>query len=93
MFRGEAFNHGIIDVEKYVSSYLAILTGEEDISRSAEACAAYESSMIDRTRLAVDASNQACIDAHSRNHEKITKDSPVIKRGTGETIVPGAQSG
>jgi hypothetical protein len=87
MFRGEAFNHGIIDVEQYVVNHLPILTGEKDISTSAEACSAYESIMIDRTRVAVDASNTACIDAHSRNHEKITKDSPVIKRGMGETVV------
>lgn len=90
MFRGEAFNHGIIDVEQYVSNHLSVLSGEEDISSSLEACSAYESGMIDRTRLAVDASNQACMDAHSRNHENITKDSPVIKRRMGETAVPSA---
>jgi len=93
MFRGEAFNHGIVDVEQYVSSHLSVLTGERDIASSAEACAAYESTMIDRTRVAVDASNQACLDAHSRNHENITKDSPVIKRRMGDTVMPVAQSG
>jgi hypothetical protein len=90
MFRGEAFNHGILDVEQYTSHHLPILTGEKDISGSAEACSTYESSMIERTRIAVDASNQACLDAHSLNHEKITKDSPVIKRRMGETVVASA---
>lgn len=90
MFRGEAFNHGILDVEQYASNLLPILTGEKDISGSAEACAAYEDGMVERARIAVDASNQACLDAHSLNHEKITKDSPVIKRRMGETVVAGA---
>jgi hypothetical protein len=90
MFRGEAFNHGILDVEQYTSNLIAVLTGEKDISSSSEACFAYESSMIERTRIAVDASNQACLDAHSLNHEKITKDSPVIKRRMGETVVASA---
>lgn len=90
MFRGEAFNHGILDVEQYASSLLPILTGEAHISGSAAACSAYETGMIERTRIAVDASNQACLDAHSLNHEKITKDSPVIKRRMGETVVATA---
>ena len=90
MFRGEAFNHGILDVEQYASSHIPILTGEKDITASAKAVSAYESSMIERTKIAVDASNQACLDAHSLNHEKITKDSPVIKRRMGETVVASA---
>ena len=90
MFRGEAFNHGIIYVEQYASTHFSVLTGEKDIASSAEACSAYESGMIERTRVAVDASNQACLDAHSLNHEKITKDSPVIKRRMGGTVVASA---
>lgn len=87
MFRGEAFNHGIIDVEKYTSTHLPVLEGKEDISASLGACAAYESEMIGRTQGAVAASNQACMDAHSLSGERITEKSPAVSRGMGTTVV------
>lgn len=87
MFRGEAFNHGILDVERYASTYLSVLQGKEDISASLDACAAYESGMIGRVQGAVDASNQACLDAHSLHGERITENSPAVSRGMGTTVV------
>jgi hypothetical protein len=90
MFRGEAFNHGIINVEQYVSNHLPVLTGETPISASVDACSTYESGMIDRTRVAVSASSEACLDAHSVNHEKITSDSPLVSKRMGTAVAATA---
>lgn len=87
MFRGEAFNHGIVDVQKYVSNHLPVLSGEKDISNSMNGCSAYESEMIDRTAPAVSASSEACLDAHSVNHERITAESPLVSKRMGRTAV------
>jgi 2-polyprenyl-6-methoxyphenol hydroxylase-like FAD-dependent oxidoreductase len=87
MFRGEAFNHGIVDVQSYVSNHLPVLTGEKDIATSVDACAAYEREMVDRTRLAVGASSEACLDAHSFNHERITEGSPLVSKRMGRAVV------
>jgi hypothetical protein len=87
MFRGEAFNHGIVDVQSYVSNHLPALTGEKDIAISVDACAAYESEMVDRTRLAVAASSEACLDAHSLNHERITETSPLVSKRMERAVV------
>jgi len=59
-------SRSIIDVEKYVTSHLFVLTGEKDIASSAEACSAYENTIIDRTRHTVDASTITHVDTQER---------------------------
>lgn len=78
MYRGEACNHNIKDVEGFIE---AVMEHKLDFRK---ACISYEKKMIDRTSLAVLASRQACLHAHE--HEKIDGESPLISK---RAIVPG----
>ncbi|PTB49761.1 hypothetical protein M431DRAFT_125405 [Trichoderma harzianum CBS 226.95] len=78
MFRGEAANHGVIDV-----SVLTKLLFSDDVCQQKEnalslAVQAYEDEMIERTRPAVLKSRQACIDAN--NYESVNAQSPLIAK-------------
>lgn len=80
MFRGEAANHGIMDVKVLLAQLLPILQGEKvTITADLEdAIRRYRSEMTKRTAPAVLNSRQACLDAHT--YAKINDDSPLIKR-------------
>ncbi|KAK6433945.1 hypothetical protein LTR95_009873 [Oleoguttula sp. CCFEE 5521] len=79
MYRGEAANHGITDVRRWLDAHLEVLKvegpGEEAL---AAACSSYEEEMIGRTRVAVLASRQACLDAH--DYSRISDTSPLVSR-------------
>lgn len=81
MYRGEACNHNIKDVESLV---LNIVKHNLDFE---SACHAYEKEMTDRTSLAVLASRRACLDAHE--HGKINDHSLLISK---RAIVPGGST-
>ncbi|KAK0386553.1 hypothetical protein NLU13_6388 [Sarocladium strictum] len=83
MYRGEAANHGIADVELLVSQIMPVLArGGLDEQRSGEellqACRRYTEEMIERTAPAVLNSRQACLDAHT--YERINESSPLIMK-------------
>lgn len=78
MYRGEAANHAFKDVEELVERMV------EHTLDIPTVCFSYENSMIDRTRRAVLASRQACLDAHE--HSRIDHRSPLISK---RAIVPG----
>jgi hypothetical protein len=78
--RGEAVNHAIADVSDFVDLVLPILTGEEGDGDVRTALDRYEDRVVERTRPAVLASRQACLDAH--NWGSINGKSPLLsKRG------------
>jgi 2-polyprenyl-6-methoxyphenol hydroxylase and related FAD-dependent oxidoreductases len=75
--RGEAANHGVIDVSVLIRLLTASTKGEsptelEDIIQE------YESEMIQRTQPAVLKSRQACIDAN--NYARVKGSSPLISK-------------
>jgi len=74
MFRGEACNHAIVDVEQYVECHLDVLLSTSEGFE--KACSQYESEMIGRTENAILASVQACLDAH--NQRDLNEDSPLV---------------
>lgn len=80
MYRGEAANHGILDVESLLSAILpALKTSNDGLGESLrEACEVYTQDMVERTAPAVLRSRQACLDAHV--YERINDDSPLIQR-------------
>ncbi|KAJ5613389.1 hypothetical protein N7510_006583 [Penicillium lagena] len=79
MYRGEAANHGILDVESLLSAVLPALRASEDAlgEHLKEACKIYTQGMVERTAPAVLNSRQACLDAHV--YERINDDSPLIQ--------------
>nr|OQO28444.1 hypothetical protein B0A51_02993 [Rachicladosporium sp. CCFEE 5018] len=86
MYRGEAANHGITDVRRWLDAHLEVLKAEHpDEKALAAACSSYEEEMIARTRVAVLASRQACLDAH--DYSRISDNSPLVSR---RAIVAGA---
>lgn len=81
--RGEAGNHGIVDVANLLELLLPILKPPEAAEGNSaktqkEACDAYEEEMIDRVKPAVLRSRQACLDAH--NYASIDENSPLVAR-------------
>ncbi|KAL3485027.1 hypothetical protein BJX62DRAFT_229825 [Aspergillus germanicus] len=60
MYRGEACNHGILDVYNLVQAIEAIYSGSD----AASAITMYEAEMRERGQRAVQLSHQACLDAH-----------------------------
>lgn len=79
--RGEAANHGILDVKRWLDQHLPafksgnLQSGPEQIRL---ACEAYEREMVERTRAAVLASRQACLDAH--DYQSINEHSPLVSK-------------
>ncbi|RJE22800.1 FAD binding domain-containing protein [Aspergillus sclerotialis] len=80
MYRGEAANHGIMDVQLLLSFILPLLTTGDTVcgERLTEACESYTQDMVERTAPAVLKSRQACLDAHV--YERINDDSPLIQK-------------
>ncbi|EPS34230.1 hypothetical protein PDE_09194 [Penicillium oxalicum 114-2] len=77
MFRGEAANHGVIDVSRLIKLFTAS-TKEEVPMKLEDIVREYESEMIERTQPAVLKSRQACIDAH--HYESVNGSSPLISK-------------
>jgi 2-polyprenyl-6-methoxyphenol hydroxylase-like FAD-dependent oxidoreductase len=79
IYRGEALNHGILDVETLLSDILPVAKGDEDACENAFklGCEKYTESMVERTAPAVLRSRQACLDAHV--FERINDNSPLIQ--------------
>lgn len=83
MYRGEAANHGIADVDLLVSQIMPVLSkgnleGQETRDELVHACRAYTEGMVDRAAPAVLNSRQACLDAHT--YERINDSSPLIMK-------------
>lgn len=80
MYRGEAANHGIMDVQLLLSFILPLLRTGDTIRGEGlrEACESYTQGMVERTAPAVLKSRQACLDAHA--YERINDDSPLIQK-------------
>ncbi|KAK0736459.1 hypothetical protein B0T21DRAFT_411636 [Apiosordaria backusii] len=76
MYRGEGANHAIIDVKEFVDTVLPHLGDSQTGLR--KALDAYEDTAVARTRPAVLASRQACLDAHE--WEKIGPASPLLSK-------------
>lgn len=80
MYRGEAANHGILDVQVLLSEILPAMNtsggdGDEELG---QACDTYTGLMVERTAPAVLKSRQACLDAHV--YDRINDDSPLIQK-------------
>lgn len=75
MYRGEALNHGILDMETLLSDILPVAKGDEDAFKLG--CEKYTENMVERTAPAVLRSRQACLDAHV--FERINDNSPLIQ--------------
>ncbi|KAL8664901.1 MAG: hypothetical protein Q9168_007813 [Polycauliona sp. 1 TL-2023] len=83
MFRGEAANHGILDVSNLLSSILSTIPSTSTASETQpkswkQAIDVYESEMIQRTAPAVLTSRRACMDAH--DYKSINDQSPLVSR-------------
>lgn len=79
--RGEAANHGILDVASFLEQlgpYLSSPPSSSSAESPQKATTAYEQEMIKRTRPAVLTSRRACLDAHE--HERINDKSPLVSR-------------
>jgi hypothetical protein len=81
--RGEGANHAIVDVADFVEivlPYFARGGGDKTVveDRLWALLDQYESRAVARTRPAVLASRQACLDAHNWNH--INAHSPLLSR-------------
>ncbi|KAL2869476.1 FAD-dependent oxidoreductase [Aspergillus lucknowensis] len=74
MYRGEAGNHGILDIFHLVPAIEKIYAGAD----AKGAIDAYESEMRERTQRAVRLSRQACFDAH--DWESLNEDSAILAR-------------
>ena len=80
MYRGEAANHGIVDVDLFLSETLPALTSDDENRTKllSKACKGYTQQMVERAAPAVLKSRQACLDAHV--YERINDDSPLIAK-------------
>lgn len=85
MYRGEAANHGIQDVEVLLAHICPAITcgGADGYAQGhgeglGGAIAAYEEEMIERTAPAVLTSRRACLDAHDYN--TIGEESPLVSK-------------
>ncbi|KAK9782759.1 putative FAD-dependent monooxygenase [Seiridium cardinale] len=81
MFRGEAANHGVMDVNFLVKALAGLHQESGDVGSSERLAAAvdkYEEEMISRTYPAALKSRQACVDA---NHfASVNENSPLVTR-------------
>lgn len=78
--RGEAGNHGILDVSNLLEALIPVLTSSphSPAKTQEEVINEYEDEMTTRTRPAVLRSRKACLDAH--DYPSITADSPLVAR-------------
>ena len=77
MYRGEAFNHGLRDVEELVGRIEERMAGD-GTGAMKEAIKEYEEKMCERCRPAVLASRRACLDAH--DWSRLDEKSPLVAR-------------
>lgn len=82
MYRGEGANHSIVDVSRLLEQieplYKGVDASAEASNRFEVARSAYESEMVERASVAVQASRRACLDAHE--YARVNEDSPLVKR-------------
>lgn len=78
MYRGEGANHAIVDALDFVEMVLPGVLSSNEISSLREALDKYEDEVTARSRPAVLASRQACIDAHEWG--RISRESPLLSR-------------
>lgn len=77
--RGEGANHAIVDVLDLVELVIPhVLTQDGGMSKLREAIDTYEGTVVARSRPAVLASRQACLDAHQ--WDSINEKSPLLSR-------------
>jgi 2-polyprenyl-6-methoxyphenol hydroxylase-like FAD-dependent oxidoreductase len=77
--RGEGANHAIVDVLDLVELVISqLLAGDPTTVDLRAALDRYEDKVVSRTRPAVLASRQACIDAH--DWRRINENSPLLSR-------------
>ncbi|KAL2836317.1 hypothetical protein BJY01DRAFT_59267 [Aspergillus pseudoustus] len=76
MYRGEAANHGILDVYHLASAIEKIYSGSGD--DAASVITEYEAEMRERTTRAVKLSHQACLDAH--DWASLNENSAILAR-------------
>ncbi len=78
MYRGEAANHGILDVEVLLGHICEVVSRGGYGEGLGDAIAAYEEAMIRRAAPAVLTSRRACLDAH--DYERIGEESPLVNK-------------
>ncbi|KAK3301754.1 uncharacterized protein B0T15DRAFT_322591 [Chaetomium strumarium] len=79
MYRGEGANHAIVDVLDLVELVISqLLAGDPTAVDLRAALDRYENKVVSRTRPAVLASRQACVDAH--DWRRINENSPLLSR-------------
>ncbi|KAL2256441.1 hypothetical protein VTK26DRAFT_1649 [Humicola hyalothermophila] len=78
MYRGEGANHAIVDVQDLVELVMPALLGDPAPVELRAALDRYEDRVVARSRPAVLASRQACLDAHAWS--RITDKSPLLTR-------------
>ncbi|KAL2017778.1 hypothetical protein VTK56DRAFT_1696 [Thermocarpiscus australiensis] len=79
MYRGEGANHAIVDVLDFVELVMPqLLSGDSTSAGLRAALDRYEDKVVTRTRPAVLASRQACLDAHVWS--RINENSPLLSR-------------
>jgi hypothetical protein len=76
--RGEAANHVIVDTLDFVEKVIPHIKNSQEEDQLDIALHAYETAVIDRTRPAVLASRQACLDAH--DWTRINPGSPLLSK-------------
>ena len=77
MYRGEAFNHGLRDVEVLIRRIEEGMAGD-GMGRIKKAIKEYEEEICERCRPAVLASRRACLDAH--DWSRLNEESPLVAR-------------
>jgi hypothetical protein len=79
-YRGEAFNHGLRDLQVLVQQLEPLYEKDEQCTAEQRKAAidAYEAEMCARGRPAVLASRRACLDAHEQG--RINEKSPLMAR-------------
>ena len=88
--RGEGANHAIVDVLEFAEGVVPHLTGtkgEGGLRQLRAALDRFETATIERTRPAVLASRQACLDAHS--WKSISAASPLLSRRAMRLVYDG----
>lgn len=87
MYRGEAFNHGLRDVECLLECITPLFQSEStpNVAGLQDAIGRYDVQLAIRGHNAVLASRQACLDAHDQ--KKINADSPLVARGVKHSAV------
>ncbi|KAI4160099.1 MAG: hypothetical protein L6R39_000254 [Caloplaca ligustica] len=77
--RGEAYNHGVADIDVLLSNILSTVYPSKTSSPTLkQAIDAYEAEMIQRTAPAVLTSRRACLDAHQ--YDRIDDQSPLVSK-------------